>query len=112
VGNSNYSRKSTDIRHGEQQLRDRKTPVGICRRTSGQLEVEVVGILRAGAGPDADVQELPDDVPDELLARLRFALHVRNDERDCLPPLVQLKALCGPGDNAEPVITVMLPDED
>jgi len=25
---------------------------------------------------------------------------------------VQLKALCGPGDNAEPVITIMLPDED
>ena len=25
---------------------------------------------------------------------------------------VQLKAVCGPGDNAEPVITVMLPDED
>ena len=25
---------------------------------------------------------------------------------------VRLKAICGPGDNAEPVITVMLPDED
>ncbi len=25
---------------------------------------------------------------------------------------VQLKALCGPGDDAEPVITIMLPDED
>jgi hypothetical protein len=25
---------------------------------------------------------------------------------------VQLKAVCGPGDNAEPVITIMLPDED
>lgn len=25
---------------------------------------------------------------------------------------VQLKALCGPGDSAEPVITVMLPEED
>lgn len=24
---------------------------------------------------------------------------------------VELKALCGPGDNAEPVITIMLPDE-
>jgi hypothetical protein len=23
-----------------------------------------------------------------------------------------LKAICGPGDNAEPVITVMLPEED
>lgn len=26
--------------------------------------------------------------------------------------LVVLKALCGPGDNAEPVITIMLPEED
>ena len=25
---------------------------------------------------------------------------------------VQLKAVCGPGDDAEPVITIMLPDED
>ena len=25
---------------------------------------------------------------------------------------VILKALCGPGDNGEPVITIMLPDED
>ncbi len=25
---------------------------------------------------------------------------------------VQLKAVCGPGDDGEPVITVMLPDED
>jgi hypothetical protein len=25
---------------------------------------------------------------------------------------VQLKSVCGPGDNGEPVITIMLPDED
>jgi len=25
---------------------------------------------------------------------------------------VKFKALCGPGDNHEPVITIMLPDED
>jgi hypothetical protein len=25
---------------------------------------------------------------------------------------VKLKALCGPGDNGEPVITIMLPEED
>jgi len=25
---------------------------------------------------------------------------------------VRLKAVCGPGDEGEPVITVMLPDED
>ena len=43
---------------------------------------------------------------------LRFQLHVRNDNRAGMPPLVTLKAICGPGDDAEPVITVMLPDED
>ena len=43
---------------------------------------------------------------------IHFQLHVRDDNSDHLPPLVQLKAVCGPGDDAEPVITVMLPDED
>ena len=28
------------------------------------------------------------------------------------PRRTQLKLVCGPGDNAEPVITIMLPDED
>jgi hypothetical protein len=40
-----------------------------------------------------------------------FALHVRNDNRERTPPLVRLKAVCGPGDQGEPVITVMLPEE-
>lgn len=43
-----------------------------------------------------------------------YQLHVRNrntqrmDKRD----LVTLKAVCGPGDTPEPVITIMLPEED
>jgi uncharacterized protein DUF6573 len=45
-------------------------------------------------------------------AEVRFAVHVRNDNREGTPPLVRLKAVCGPGDQGEPVITVMLPDED
>jgi hypothetical protein len=44
-------------------------------------------------------------------AEVRFGVHVRNNNRDGTPPLVRLKALCGPGDNGEPVITVMLPSE-
>jgi hypothetical protein len=44
--------------------------------------------------------------------KVRFAVHVRNDSRSRTPPLVRLKALCGPGDDGEPAITVMLPDED
>jgi hypothetical protein len=43
---------------------------------------------------------------------IRFALHVRNDNRERMPPLVRLKALCGPGDQGEPVVTVLMPDED
>ena len=41
-----------------------------------------------------------------------FALHVRNHNRERTPPLVRLKAVCGPGDRGEPVVTVMVPGED
>lgn len=41
-----------------------------------------------------------------------FGLRVRNDNRERTPPLVRLKALCGPGDQGELVLTIMLPDED
>jgi hypothetical protein len=45
-------------------------------------------------------------------AEVRFAVRVRNDNRQGMPPLVHLKAVCGPGDHAEPVITIMLPGQD
>jgi hypothetical protein len=51
--------------------------------------------LRGGSGPE-----------------VRSAVHVRDDNRGRTPPLVRLKAVCGPGDHGEPVVTVMLPDED
>ena len=41
---------------------------------------------------------------------LRYQLYVRNDNRR--PKVVTLKAVCGPGDDAAPVITIMLPEED
>jgi hypothetical protein len=41
-----------------------------------------------------------------------FGVHVRNHNRERTPPLVRLKALCGPGDNGEPVVTVLMRDED
>jgi hypothetical protein len=43
---------------------------------------------------------------------IRFRLHVRNDNRGCVPPLVELKAVCGPNDDGSPCITVMEPGED
>src|SRR5262249_39881399 len=42
---------------------------------------------------------------------VRFAVHVRNDIRDRVPPLVRLKTACGPNDDGSPCITVMVPDE-
>jgi hypothetical protein len=41
-----------------------------------------------------------------------FTLHVRNNNRDGTPPLVRLKAVNGPGDDGEPVVTIMVTDED
>ncbi len=43
---------------------------------------------------------------------LAFEVYVRNDNHDRMALLRQLKAVCGPGDDAEPVITIMLPEED
>jgi hypothetical protein len=43
---------------------------------------------------------------------LYYSLHVRNDNRERTPPLVRLKAVCGPDDDGSPCITVMLPEED
>lgn len=45
-------------------------------------------------------------------SEIRYQVHVRNSNRQGIPPLVNLKAVCGPGDHAEPVITVMFPEED
>lgn len=41
---------------------------------------------------------------------VKFGVYVRNDNRR--PKLRHLKSICGPGDTAAPVITVMMPDED
>ncbi len=43
---------------------------------------------------------------------LLYKLHVRNNNRPGKPPLVTLKSVCGPGDDAEPVITIMTLEED
>ncbi len=41
---------------------------------------------------------------------LLYKLSVLNEPQK--PKTVRLKALCGPGDDADPVITIMLPHED
>lgn len=53
--------------------------------------------------------------PDRAAHEALFQLHVRNTNRAGafgLAPLVTLKIHCGPGDQAEPVLTIMLPEED
>lgn len=42
--------------------------------------------------------------------QISFVVYVRNNNR--APKPVRLKALCGPGDDMEPVITIMLSEED
>jgi hypothetical protein len=64
------------------------------------------------AGRLWDVTMLRLAVRGQGAAEVRFGVHVRNDNRERTPPLVNLKAVCGPGDQCEPVITVMLPEED
>jgi hypothetical protein len=39
-------------------------------------------------------------------------LHVRHDNREGTTLLVWLKAIVGPGDSGEPVLTILLPAED
>jgi hypothetical protein len=74
-------------------------PGVVCQDEAGRLW-DVLYQLRVTIGGSAGGPEV------------RFGVHVRNDNREGTPPLVRLKALCGPGDIREPVITVMVPGED
>lgn len=49
-------------------------------------------IRRGGSGPE-----------------VRFAVHVRNDNRERTPPLVRLQALCGPGDEGRVIAVLLTP---
>jgi hypothetical protein len=46
-----------------------------------------------------------------LLFKVIFTTGKQNG-KGCYQQTVTLKSICGPGDNAEPVITIMLPEED
>ena len=81
-----------------------KVPDGVaCQDEKGRLWDILwmlhVAIKRGANSKDGDGQN-----------PLLYSLLVRNDNGSA--KLVQLKALCGPGDDAEPVITIMMPDED
>jgi hypothetical protein len=73
-------------------------PPGVaCQDGAGRLW-DMVFLLRLAASRSAGME-------------IRFGVHVRGDNREGTP-LVWLKAACGPGDEGEPVVTVMLPEED
>jgi hypothetical protein len=74
-------------------------PPGLaCQDEAGRLW-DVVFLLRLAAGRSSGPE-------------VRFGVHVRGDNRKGTPPLVWLKAVCGPGDEGEPVVTIMLPADD
>lgn len=73
-------------------------PPKVCGQdVSGRLH-DVVWMLACAIRRQRDAREI------------RYELFVRNDKRRARR--VELKAICGPGDDAEPVITVMHPWED
>jgi hypothetical protein len=74
-------------------------PGVLCQDEAGRLW-DVVWMLRCAIARQGGGRVVP------------FALHVRNDNRERTPPLVRLKAVCGPGDRSEPVLTVMRSDEE
>ena len=55
----------------------------------------------------------------DMLMMLKFTIQNNRGDRERLPfsvkvsgRMVGLVSVCGPGDHAEPVITIMMPDED
>jgi hypothetical protein len=71
-------------------------PAGVaCQDEAGRLW-DVLWMLRCAVGRGGSGPEV------------RFGVHVRQDNRERTPPLARLKALCGPGDDSEPCITVMM----
>ena len=75
-------------------------PPGVeCQDEAGRLW-DVLWLLRLAIGRSDGGPEV------------RFGVHVRDDNRERTPPLVRLKAVSAPVAGGEPVLTVMLPDED
>lgn len=79
-----------------------EVPAGVqCQDEAGRLW-DILWMLRAAIGRGGNT------------SLITYTLHVRNSNRARLDrrDLVTLKALCGPGDAGEPVITIMVLSED
>jgi hypothetical protein len=75
-----------------------------CQDETGRLW-DVISMLRFAIRRSAGGERIDYGVLVRAITK-----QLRDDQR--APRLHRLKALCGPGDDAEPVITVMLPGED
>jgi hypothetical protein len=76
-----------------------RVPAGVAGQNEAGRLWDVLWMLRLAA-QECDESEL------------RFWLHVRKDDHEGYPPLVELKAICGPADDGSPCMTVMMPNED
>ena len=77
-----------------------KVPDGMSGQSEEGRTSEVASMLAAAIRRGAGGQEVP------------FTVHVRYSNRRGIPAATPLVAVCGPGDDGEPVVTVMLPGED
>lgn len=77
-----------------------KVPDGVAGQDEEGRTWDIAHLLAAAIRRGAGGQEVP------------FAVHVRNSNRRGVPAATPLVAVCGPGDDGEPVVTVMLPGED
>ena len=73
-------------------------PAGVIGQDEQGRAWDIVWMLRMAIASGKGGQEI------------RYSLLVRRDNHR--PKVGTLKAVCGPGDDMEPVITIMLPDED
>lgn len=75
-------------------------PKGIlCQDEEGRLW-DVLHMLYGAIRRGQDGSEVP------------FIVHVRNSNRPRIPPAISLRAVCGPGDDGSPVVTIKLSGED
>jgi hypothetical protein len=72
-------------------------PGVLCQDEAGR-RWDLPAVLRFAIGGQSDAAR-----------QVRRGVHVRNDNREGTPPLVRLKAVCGPGDSGAPCITILIP---
>lgn len=80
-----------------------RVPDGVAGQDEAGRLWDILWMLQAA------MAQMPRNYDDPFLP---FRLHVRNDNTPGTPPLVTLKAHCGPDENGTLCLTLLLPDED